>query len=277
MNMRTNAPVGERWTNKPIERHPSVPAFLTARPPAPQSNPSRGSFLRLTTIVCVAAGITGALMVDWPRVAGELASAQRSAAAHITSAVPEAAATDRPVVVKTLAIGAAQTAKVEAPNASDVALAKAQLARELTQPAPASERASKPAVQEASAVVLPRAAESGNTGVAFPDRAPLSEAKSSTRALDASEAQRLIRRAEELLAGGDIAAARLILQRMAEANEARAALLLASTYDPLVLEKLKVYAFAADVAKARGWYEKAREMGAPEASRRLELLAQVGR
>jgi hypothetical protein len=44
-----------------------------------------------------------------------------------------------------------------------------------------------------------------------------------------------------------------------------------------VLEKLKVYAFAADVPKARGWYEKAREMGSPEASQRLELLAELSR
>lgn len=277
MNMRMNAPIGERWANTPAERHPDAPAFLTARPPQPHSNPSQGSFLRLTTIVCVAAGITGALTIDWPRLARELVTGPGSAAAHITSAAPEAAVTDRPIIVKTLAIGAAQTAKIQAPTASDVALAKAQLARELTHPVAAPERASKSAVQEASAVALPRAAESGNTGVALPDRAPLSEPKPSARALDASEAQRLIRRAEELLSGGDIAAARLILQRMVDANEARAALLLASTYDPLVLEKLKVYAFAADVSKARGLYEKAREMGAPEASRRLELLAQVGR
>ena len=50
-----------------------------------------------------------------------------------------------------------------------------------------------------------------------------------------------------------MAAARLVLQRVADAGDARGALALAATYDPTVLEKLPVHGFAANVALARRW------------------------
>jgi hypothetical protein len=87
----------------------------------------------------------------------------------------------------------------------------------------------------------------------------------------------LIKRGEDFIATGDLAAARVVLQRAAEARDAGAALALAATYDPLVLAQLKVYGFSADVAMARLWYEKAREFGSLEAPRRLELLASQSR
>jgi hypothetical protein len=62
-------------------------------------------------------------------------------------------------------------------------------------------------------------------------------------------------------------------QRGAEAGGARAALALAGTYDPNVLEQLGVKGFAPDVGQALAWYEKARDFGSPEAPRRLERLA----
>jgi hypothetical protein len=91
--------------------------------------------------------------------------------------------------------------------------------------------------------------------------------------LDRDEIATLIKRSEDFIAAGDLAAARVLLHRAAEARDAGAALALAATYDPIVLEKLKVYGFAADVDTARAWYEKAKEFGSAEAPRRLELLA----
>jgi TPR repeat protein len=76
-----------------------------------------------------------------------------------------------------------------------------------------------------------------------------------------------------LIASGDLAAARLVLQRAAEAGDARGALALAGTYDPMVLEKLPLHGFAPNIAMARSWYEKARQFGSADASRRLEMLA----
>jgi TPR repeat protein len=71
---------------------------------------------------------------------------------------------------------------------------------------------------------------------------------------------------------GDLASARLVLQRAAEAGDPRAALMLAGTYDPIVLEKLGIQGIAADIILARSWYERATEFGSAEASRYLERL-----
>jgi hypothetical protein len=93
------------------------------------------------------------------------------------------------------------------------------------------------------------------------------------RNLDHDEIDALVKRGEDFIASGDLAAARLVLQRAAEGGDAGAALTLAGTYDPLVLEKLGVQGLSADVAKARAWYERAKEFGSTEAPRRLEMLA----
>lgn len=91
--------------------------------------------------------------------------------------------------------------------------------------------------------------------------------------LDASEIALLLKRADALIGNGDLAAARLVLRRAAEAGDARAAMMLGGTYDPTVLEKLGVRGVVPDFAMARGWYEKAKRLGATEATPQLDLLA----
>ena len=86
----------------------------------------------------------------------------------------------------------------------------------------------------------------------------------------------LIRRGEQLLATGDFSSARVLLRRAAEARDARAAFALASTYDPLVLSKLRVRGFAPDTAAARDWYQRAVELGSREAAARLDMLSSTG-
>ena len=93
------------------------------------------------------------------------------------------------------------------------------------------------------------------------------------RKLDQEEIAILLKRGKDLIANGDLAAARLVLERAANANDAEAALALGATYDPYVLRALKVYGFKADPDMARVWYEKARELGSAAAPRRLEMLA----
>jgi hypothetical protein len=97
------------------------------------------------------------------------------------------------------------------------------------------------------------------------------------RQLEREEVTVLLKRGKDLIANGDIAAARLVLQRAADANDVEATLALAATYDPYVLRELKVYSFAADAGMARAWYEKARELGSPAALRRLEMLTSGAR
>ena len=91
--------------------------------------------------------------------------------------------------------------------------------------------------------------------------------------LDPDVVAALLKRADVLIASGDVAAARLVLRRAADAGDAHAAMTLAGTYDPAVLEKLDVHGFVPDVVMARSWYEKARKLGSAEAPQRLEMLA----
>lgn len=87
-----------------------------------------------------------------------------------------------------------------------------------------------------------------------------------------TRAERLVAQGQRHLEQGNIGAARLFFQRGAEAGLARAAIRLAATYDPAELSRLQVQGLIADRAEARKWYERARELGAPEADERLARL-----
>ena len=88
---------------------------------------------------------------------------------------------------------------------------------------------------------------------------------------DLSEAreERLLAVGERHLAQGNIAAARAFFRRAADAGLAVGATLLATTYDPAELQRLKVLGVVADPKEARKWYGRARELGAPDDPSRL--------
>jgi hypothetical protein len=83
----------------------------------------------------------------------------------------------------------------------------------------------------------------------------------------------LIDRGRQLFDAGDLVAARILFLRAANAGDAGAAVAMGATYDPVVLADRGYRPVAADLDKARGWYERAKEMGSPEGPRRLEMLA----
>ncbi|MBB4363280.1 MULTISPECIES: hypothetical protein [unclassified Bradyrhizobium] len=89
------------------------------------------------------------------------------------------------------------------------------------------------------------------------------------RTLDADTLAALMTRAKSLLRIGDIAAARLLLERAANAQDATAALLLAQTYDPTVLGTSDARSVIADASAARDWYQRAASLGSAEARQRL--------
>lgn len=93
------------------------------------------------------------------------------------------------------------------------------------------------------------------------------------RTLDADTLAGLMTRARNLIGVGDIAAARLLLERAANASDATAALLLAQTYDPAVLGASDARSVIADGAVARDWYQRAASLGSAEARRRLAQLS----
>jgi hypothetical protein len=78
----------------------------------------------------------------------------------------------------------------------------------------------------------------------------------------------------EQIAQGNIASARLFLERAAEAGLAQGALDLATTYDPLELERLGARGVQPNPALAKKWYERAKQLGAAEADERLRRLGQ---
>ena len=80
----------------------------------------------------------------------------------------------------------------------------------------------------------------------------------------------------ELVTYGEIATARKIFELVAEAGGAAGAFALAETYDPLELGGLRLAeGIKPDVALARTWYERARNLGSLDARDRLSRLAQL--
>jgi TPR repeat protein len=98
------------------------------------------------------------------------------------------------------------------------------------------------------------------------------EAAAPSKTLDAETLAALMTRAKSLLALGDIAAARLLLERAADAQDASAAFLLAQTYDPAVLGVRDTRSITADPVMARDWYRKAASFGSADAQQRLTQL-----
>jgi hypothetical protein len=94
---------------------------------------------------------------------------------------------------------------------------------------------------------------------------------------DVDEVSRLVARGEAFLAQGDVATARLLLERAAEARDPRAALALGATYDPNVLKNMGAFGIKPDPERAHAWYERAVNFGSDEAGKRITALAQLGR
>jgi hypothetical protein len=87
---------------------------------------------------------------------------------------------------------------------------------------------------------------------------------------DAEEARQMTERGDESMEEGKITAARLFYKAAAEMGWAPAAFALAKTYDGNELARSKVVGgVVPDPALAKKWYERARELGSADASRRL--------
>jgi hypothetical protein len=107
---------------------------------------------------------------------------------------------------------------------------------------------------------------------AMPQAMPAAPQAEVVRSLDPREIAVLVKRGQDLLSGGDVQSARLLLMRGAEARDARAALLVGTTYDPVRLRQIGADGLA-DAAQARLWYQRAKEWGEPDAQKRLDAMA----
>lgn len=89
---------------------------------------------------------------------------------------------------------------------------------------------------------------------------------------DRERALRLLKRGQDELADANLSSARLFFERAADAGLAEAALALGATYEVAELQRLNIRGVQGDNKEARRWYERAAQLGAPEASQRLQRL-----
>ena len=85
-------------------------------------------------------------------------------------------------------------------------------------------------------------------------------------------ARRLCAQGLVALAAGDIAGARLYLERAAEAGDARALMVLGTSYDPATLARMGALGIKGDAGKARDYYAKALAAGMGAARERMAAL-----
>jgi hypothetical protein len=189
----------------------------------------------------------------------------------------------------TLAFAFAPGTQVAAPARQAVVVAKPTIVA--MTPAIAVRKAveEQPAVQQVS-VLAPQLLTNASIGLASPLRSTgelqpaalvaatpvpgkaATVTTKSTVAIGPEEAEKLYRRAEGLVADGDFAGARLLLERAVEAGHAGAIFMLASTYDPNVLGKVNALGLRGEPEKAKVLYQQALAAGIEDSTGRLSAL-----
>jgi TPR repeat protein len=147
-------------------------------------------------------------------------------------------------------------------SAQDSGAAQPQVPSVAPAPEPPRANASTPSAPT-SALALAPASET------IPER----PARQRPPARSAEEIELLLKQGQDFVAAGDLATARIVLRRAAEAGVAAAALALGQTYDRKVLAKMGARGVVPDGDEARRWYETAQRLGSSEAAQRLERLA----
>jgi len=129
-----------------------------------------------------------------------------------------------------------------------------------------------------SASELPRPVAASTAREAAPDLDP-TVTMATERSASASAAshppvdeQRLLARANALLRQADISGARQLLEHAVDRGSARAAFMLAETYDARVLQSWRARGIPGDLTKARELYERAQAGGIEDAKERIKTL-----
>jgi TPR repeat protein len=82
----------------------------------------------------------------------------------------------------------------------------------------------------------------------------------------------LVARGDVLFGKGDLAAARLLYERAADAGDGQAALRLGETFDPVFLDQAHLSGVRGDSGTAMSWYRRARDLGAADADVLIKSL-----
>jgi hypothetical protein len=243
-------------------------------PEPPQPDPSDQIVGKTVLRICGVAG--AAAVVAWTLVSTLDAGSPRHEPTRTSSTARPA--TIAPAKPAPAAIAARLDGNSAGTNGDEVGQEPRQESRQVSREEPRQESHQEPrgdailgvpAVLAASTV----AAEAVPAIALDPAKAERTPPSLIIRQMDRDELAFLVRRAEIFINSGDVAAARLMLQRAAEAGDVHAALALASTFDPNTIQELGIQGLAADEAMARLWYERAAQFGSPEAPQRLQQLA----
>jgi hypothetical protein len=266
-----------------------VPPSLASRSldPTPVPDPrllrrrlrSRTSRMRIIGRALVASAVAGAAACYWVGVLPSPGRAGTDTPFEVFAALLPGVTSDAPARVELRASERIAKLQERAPASSTAAPVEAPQA---AVPVPAPMHTSAPSADPPAAAAELRstvgAAPAGQFAVAAlpatppPAAAPPAPPTPALRNLDPEEVAMLLRRGEDFVEAGDFVSARPVLQRAAEAGSARAALILAGTFDPAVLQKVNVKGLAPDPAQARRWYEKAIDLGSAEAKSQLARL-----
>ena len=102
--------------------------------------------------------------------------------------------------------------------------------------------------------------------------APVAKPPPQLSAADRERAESMVQRGDAFWRQGNFAAARQFFRRAADMGLAAGALRMGATFDPVELSSVTVVGLNPDLKEASTWYERARELGAPEAGARLSRL-----
>jgi hypothetical protein len=226
--------------------------------PAPEANAvMRPLLIRFCSVVALAAVIAWGV-VSYPGVKKgvEMLKTDVSTPAIATSqAKPVRLEAAQSPSSATQANASAPTVSKPPSVAAPVAVASADAVPVIAAPAPAAPPAS---------VAAPETAGS-------PPPPPRPNDRSVAQVVS-EEVAMLVKRGKDFLADGDIASARLLLRRAAEAGSAEGALTLGTTFDPTMILRLGAIGAKPDMAEARHWYQRAAELGSSAASQQLAGL-----
>ena len=265
--MRHNTLRGlEETTNQ--QPRPDLPRI----PRASRLRSSRAGGRRLlsTSRLCLAS-VVDAVAAAGPGIfllthyAGEKATAKSALATEAPAKAREATSLIRGLAMMPPAASTAQTAALagQAPTlAASEWEAKLAFRPPLSPPGwPKSEVAATPAkMLEATSTVASTAPRNEPTAPTF----------------SGAEIAGLLARGDWLFATGDVASARLLYERAADAGEARAAVRLGETFDPVYLDGSHLRGLHGDPNMAVFWYRHARDLGATEVASRLKKLEAKG-
>ena len=271
--LRSHHPSRSVATREEFLPDDSVPLFLSGEDEEQRTSKfarprKTGSRLLKIAAFAVAALVATFVAVKNPFTVFANATASLMGTADVRTATappapPRQAAVAAVASTPTMVAGPALATAV-APSRDEIALAL-KTAHQNLAPADTSQPTTTVATAAPTAAVPVAAAVPAAPAPAAAVAAPI-------RRLDPDELANLMSRGKSLLESGDIAPARLLLERAAEAGEASAALMVAQTYDPAVLGTQDARNITGDPAQARNWYQRAAQLGSVDAQRRLSQL-----